>query len=307
MNTTAIVVIVIAVVVVAAIATMVVRAAAARRGLKERYGAEYDRAIDEQGSRSAAEAELRRRVRAHDELELKELTPEETTRYRATWTELQGQFIDDPKATVQAADQLVSKLLSDRGYPVVDFDDRVAQLSVEHAGVLNAYRDGHTIAVRSDSDTASTEDLRKALVFYRELIADLLGDPTLTETSVNASSFDEQSFQQPSFQPSNATEPSLVEESSGSTFDADDTEIPTHAASAVPSTIPTVDGLPPTVADLSANEGYVEADADEAVLPNTVIPDDARDLATDADDIVSDHASSTRDRRPKASTSTNTE
>ncbi len=341
MNTTVIVVIVLAVLVIAVIAGLVVRAASARRELKERFGAEYDRAIDEHGGRSAAEAELRRRERAHDEFDLKDLTPEEIAQYRAAWIELQVQFVDDPKAAVRAADQLVSKFGSDRGYPVAEFDERVVQLSVEHAAVLSAYRDAHGIAVRSDSDTASTEDLRQAMMLYRELIADLLGDPTLNEPSptvptvaeptVADSTIAEPTIAEPTASALDVAEPVVTDTGTDADTESEpgsgtipvntSSAVPATTSTAIPSTIPTADGQPPTAADLSANEGYVAADAesvrndpdpaasdvDPVEPPYAVVPDDARDLATDVSDVTSTQTSPARGLGSRASTRTNSE
>ena len=253
MSPTVIVVIVLVAIVIALGAILTIRAAAARRALKERYGAEYDRVIEEHGGRSAGEAELRRRTRAHHELALKELTWDQTASYRAAWTDVQGRFIDDPTAAVRAADHLVSTLVADRGYPAVDFDARVAYLSVDHASVLSTYRDAHVIAVHGDAGTASTENLRQALVLYRALIADLLGDPLLNE-------------------------PSAIGAVPNSHTDSNEKVIPN---------------------DRLAPNDQVEA------LP-TEIPDDVRDLTTGGDEIAPAHASSTGDRRPTASTTTNT-
>jgi hypothetical protein len=179
MSTSAIVGIVIVVIAVATIVATAGRILVQRRELHERYGDEYQRVVTEKGGRAAAEAELKRRERAHEKLQLTELSPEVRSRFRSSWTDLQGQFVEDPKAAVHAADRLVSELVAERGYPVVDYSDRLAHLSVEHAGVLNLYRSAHDVSLRNDAGTATTEDLRQALVSYRELIADLLGDTAL--------------------------------------------------------------------------------------------------------------------------------
>jgi hypothetical protein len=194
MSASVIIGIVIVVVVVVVLAAFAARALMQRRELRERYGDEYQRVVTEKGGRSAAETELKRREREHETLELNELSPEVLDRYRASWITVQSQFVDDPKAAVHAADELVTGLVTERGYPVAGYDDRLAQLSVEHASVLNLYRSAHDISLANDADTATTEDLRQALVSYRELIADLLGDPSLaggvTTSAVAASSTD---------------------------------------------------------------------------------------------------------------------
>ncbi|MDO3684080.1 hypothetical protein [Micromonospora sp. C28ISP2-4] len=182
MSSTQVVVIVIVVAVIAALVAVAV-VASRRRALRERFGPEYDRAVAEQDSRSAAERELRERERRHAELELTPLSPESRARYAAAWEELQVRFVDSPAETVGEADELVSRLIAERGYPTGDFSDQIAHLSVEHARTLTHYRDAHEIRQRNERGEAGTEDLRQALVHYRALFADLLGeDPVPTST-----------------------------------------------------------------------------------------------------------------------------
>ena len=182
MSSTQVVVIVIVVAVIAALVAVAV-VASRRRALRERFGPEYDRAVAEQDSRSAAERELRERERRHAELELTPLSPESRARYAAAWEELQVRFVDSPAETVGEADELVSSLIAERGYPTGDFSDQIAHLSVEHARTLTHYRDAHEIRQRNERGEAGTEDLRQALVHYRALFADLLGeDPVSTST-----------------------------------------------------------------------------------------------------------------------------
>lgn len=175
MSSTQVVVIVIVVAVIAALVAVAV-VASRRRALRERFGPEYDRVVAEQDSRSAAERELRERERRHAELELTPLSPESRARYAAAWEELQVRFVDSPAQTVGEADELVSRLIAERGYPTGDFSDQIAHLSVEHARTLTHYRDAHEIRQRNERGEAGTEDLRQALVHYRALFADLLGE-----------------------------------------------------------------------------------------------------------------------------------
>ncbi|MGC4893079.1 hypothetical protein [Micromonospora sp. DT31] len=175
MSPTQVVVIVIVVVIIAALVAFAV-VANRRRALKQRFGPEYDRAVAEQDSRGAAERELRERERRHAELELTPLDPESRARYAAAWEELQVRFVDSPAETVSDADELVSRLIAERGYPTGDFSDQIAHLSVEHARTLTHYRDAHEIRQRNERGEARTEDLRQALVHYRALFADLLGE-----------------------------------------------------------------------------------------------------------------------------------
>jgi hypothetical protein len=181
-SATDVIVIVIVVVVVAVLAALAVRTMR-RRQLRERFGDEYQRVVDEKGGRSAAEAELRRREKLHATLELRDLSDADRARFREGWVAVQTLFVDDPVAAVRDGDRLVTELVAARGYPVSDYEDRLAHLSVEHANVLNHYRDAHEISTRNDAGKATTEQLRQALVHYRELFADLLGERPDGETS----------------------------------------------------------------------------------------------------------------------------
>jgi hypothetical protein len=176
MSPTQIVVIVLVVLVVVAALAVVGRQAARRRALRNRFGPEYDRVVAERESRSAAERELRERERRHAELTLTPLTPESRARYAAAWEELQVRFVDSPAETVSDADELVGRLIAERGYPTGDFSEQAAHLSVEHARTLSHYRDAHEIRLRNDRGEAGTEELRQAVVHYRALFADLLGE-----------------------------------------------------------------------------------------------------------------------------------
>jgi hypothetical protein len=188
MSSTAIIVLIIVVLVVIAAIVFGVRAAR-RKKLQSTFGPEYDRVVADTGSRTEAEKELRERERRHAELELKELSPESKAKYSAAWEEVQIQFVDDPGQAVGTADDLVTRLTAERGYPTDgSLDDRLADLSVEHANTLQHYRDAHEISTRNASGTASTEDLRQALVHYRALFADLLGENPVAGTTTNGHS-----------------------------------------------------------------------------------------------------------------------
>jgi hypothetical protein len=151
-------------------------ASARRKALRNKFGPEYDRLVAEQDSRTAAERELRERERRHAELTLTPLTDESRRRYAADWEEIQARFIDSPAEAVGAADELVTRLIAERGYPTEDYSDQLAHLSVEHAQTLTHYRDAHEIHLRNERGEASTEQLRQAVVHYRALFAELLGE-----------------------------------------------------------------------------------------------------------------------------------
>jgi hypothetical protein len=177
MSPTLTIVLIIVVLVIAAAIVYGVQAGRRKR-LRSTFGPEYDRAVADTGSRTEAEKELRERERRHADLELKPLSAEAQAKYSADWEEVQLQFVDNPTEAVGTADDLVTRLITERGYPTRDYDDRLADLSVEHANTLQHYREAHEISDRNRAGTASTEDLRQALVHYRALFADLLGtDP----------------------------------------------------------------------------------------------------------------------------------
>jgi hypothetical protein len=186
MSATAVIILIVVIVVVLAAIFFGVQAARRRR-LQSTFGPEYDRAVADTGSRADAEKELRERERRHASLELKPLSDESRARYSAAWEEVQIRFVDDPTGAANEADQLVTQLITERGYPTSDYEDRLADLSVEHARTLGHYRDAHEINRRSQAGEASTEDLRQALVHYRALFADLLGtDPVKTDTATTS-------------------------------------------------------------------------------------------------------------------------
>jgi FtsZ-interacting cell division protein ZipA len=168
-------------IVIAAVAVIVVLAvmwSAARskrsRALKDTFGREYDRTVDNTGDRRAAEKELLERQKQHDELELKPLSPESRDRYARRWQSTQTRFVDDPKGAVAEADTLVQDVMQERGYPTKDFDRRVADISVDHPDLVEKYRTAHGIALASERGEASTEDMRHSVRHYRALFAELL-------------------------------------------------------------------------------------------------------------------------------------
>jgi hypothetical protein len=143
--------------------------------LRQRFGAEYDRAVAELG-RSKAEAELRAREKRVEKLTIIPLAPTDAARFTQAWNALQGRFIDNPKGVVVEADHLVRELMLKRGYPMGDFDRRAADMSVDHPAVVENYRAAQAIAVRDERGEADTEELRKAVVHYRTLFDELLGE-----------------------------------------------------------------------------------------------------------------------------------
>jgi hypothetical protein len=154
------------------------------RKLQQRFGPEYERAIRETGGRRRAEEVLEKRERRVDRLQLRPLQPADQTRLAQEWRQVQARFVDDPKSAPTEADALVAEVMSVRGYPVVDFDQRAADISVDHPLVVENYRAAHAIALRHRRGEASTEDLRQAMVHYRTLFEDLMGAREMTTTEV---------------------------------------------------------------------------------------------------------------------------
>jgi FtsZ-interacting cell division protein ZipA len=173
MSPTLIVVIVIAVLVVIGIALMVMRKREGER-LKERFGPEYDRQVREAGSETKAQAELLKREKRVEKLDIRPLPPEQRHAFAEDWQQVQARFVDDPERSIALADALVAEVMKARGYPVDDFEQRAADISVEHPEVVQNYRAAHDIAVRREQGKADTEDLRSALLGYRNLFDELL-------------------------------------------------------------------------------------------------------------------------------------
>ena len=169
--------IIIAIIIVAALIVAGVLWSRRRRTdhLRDRFGAEYDRAVDAKGGRSKAEADLAEREKRVEKLDIHPLDPAARRDFIKRWTEVQARFVDDPPRAVAFADALLSEVMKARGYPVSDFEQRAGDISVDHPQVVEHYRTAHDIAVRHARGQASTEDLRQAMIHYRALFDDLVG------------------------------------------------------------------------------------------------------------------------------------
>jgi hypothetical protein len=181
MNTTAIIiicsVIVIAIVAIAAISFLRKRRS---EKLRTRFGgAEYDRALQEGDSRRHAEAGLDQRTVRVESLRIRPLSAGDRARFVESWSRVQARFVDGPGGAVTEADQLLGDVMSTRGYPVSDFEQRAADISVDYPLVLENYRSAHGIAVRQTHGQASTEELRQAMIHYRTLFDELVGVPEM--------------------------------------------------------------------------------------------------------------------------------
>ncbi len=179
-------IIVVAAVVVAFVAVLVVWLMNRRRRrerLEGRFGPEYERTVSQADGRRAAESELERRLEKRERLDIVPLSREACDRYSNEWRDVQARFVDEPGRAVGDADRLVTRVMSDRGYPMDDFEQRAADISVDYPDLVDHYRAAHSIYVKNERDEADTEDLRKALVHYRALFRELL-EPAETAEEV---------------------------------------------------------------------------------------------------------------------------
>jgi len=164
-----VIIVVLALVAVAAWAGLRRRRTDGSRRLKERFGEEYERTVEQSSDPGEAERELERRVERHDSMQITELSQDDRDRYAEAWRDVQLRFVDQPEATLGEADRLITQAMRDRGYPTEHFDQKVEDLSVEHADTLNAYREAHQIADRHERQGVSTDELRRAMQQYRTI------------------------------------------------------------------------------------------------------------------------------------------
>ena len=149
-------------------------------------GSEYDRAVKEDGSRRLAEAGLNERTARVESLNIRPLTQGDRSRFLELWRRVEARFVDGPGGAVTEADQLLGDVMSTRGYPVSDFEQRAADISVDHPLVLKNYRTAHEIALRQTNGRANTEDLRQAMIHYRTLFEELVREPELARVKTAA-------------------------------------------------------------------------------------------------------------------------
>lgn len=151
------------------------------RQLRAQFGPEYDRTVAEVGRRSKAEDRLAERSERVHKFEIRPPNTAERERYVAEWGRVQAHFVDAPAGAVAEADQLLGDVMAACGYPVGDFEQRAADISVDHPVVTQNYRAAHEIALRQASGRASTEELRRAMIHYRALFDELVGMPAATD------------------------------------------------------------------------------------------------------------------------------
>jgi hypothetical protein len=180
-TTTIIIVAVIVLIVVILLATALNRARQTKR-LRERFGPEYERMVDHVGDKRKAEEELASRLERVQKLDIHPLTAEEVNRFALDWQSTQAEFVDEPLASVQKADRLIREVMSTRGYPMDDFEQRAADISVDYPDLVSNYRELHAIAKKSDREKVSTEEMRQAMVHGRALFESLVQPDIVEDT-----------------------------------------------------------------------------------------------------------------------------
>lgn len=174
-------IIVIAVAAIVVIAALLIWAGMRRRRsetLREKFGEEYDRTVEQHGKRSQAEAALEEREKRVATLDIRPLSAQQRDEFSREWREVKALFVDSPVEAVHHADRLLAEIMRTRGYPMADFERRYEDLTVDHAEVARHYRDGHEITVRHQEGKASTEDLRQAMIHFEALFDDLVNEVT---------------------------------------------------------------------------------------------------------------------------------
>ena len=177
MNTT--LVIVLAIIVIAAVAVALWSSNRRRRRaeLRDHFGPEYERAVDHYGAEGRAQDVLRKRAERVQQLNIRPLSAAESRRYADQWRDVQALFVDDPQVAIGEADRLVGEVMQARGYPLTDFEQRAADVSVDHPKVVDHYRAAHSIARRTPAGDGDTEQIRQAIVHYRALFDELIETP----------------------------------------------------------------------------------------------------------------------------------
>jgi len=149
--------------------------------LRKKFGPEYDRAVLVHGAGRKAESKLEDREKRVEKLNIRDLDPLEHERFSKRWESVQSRFVDSPKGAVTEADDLVASLMKARGYPVSNFEQRAADISVDHPRMVENYRSAHEIALRVGKNEATTEELRTAMIHYRSLFEELAQAPASVE------------------------------------------------------------------------------------------------------------------------------
>jgi hypothetical protein len=182
-NTTQLVLVAVIFLIIGGLVAMALMRVQRTRRLKERFGPEYERAVHEIGDKRQAEDELDARLAHVNTLDIRLLTAEEVSRYTLEWQKTQTEFVDEPLTALQKADRLIREVMKARGYPVEDFEQRAADISVDYPELVSDYRGMHLIAVKEKEDEVSTEEMRQAMVHGRTLFENLISQESTEETT----------------------------------------------------------------------------------------------------------------------------
>ncbi len=177
-NTTTLILVAVAFLVICGLLTMAVTRFQRSRRLRERFGPEYERIVREAGDKRKAESELEARLAHVEALEIRPLTADEINRFSLDWQSTQAEFVDEPLDAVRKADRLIREVMKNRGYPVEDFEQRAADISVDYPDLVTDYRGLHMIAIKEADDEVSTEEMRQAMVHGRALFEELVRTET---------------------------------------------------------------------------------------------------------------------------------
>jgi hypothetical protein len=277
----AIVIVVIVVAALIAVAAFVAR----RRRLQRTFGPEYDRAVQSSDSRLRAEAELAERQKRVKHLDIRRLDPAARNRYAAQWIEIQQQFVDSPATAVTGAQTLITSVMRDEGYPTEDDDQVMADLSVEYATTVEHFRTAQDLSNRASGGTASTEDLRQAMVHYRELFRELLGGPAGgsgdraagDDRGTDVRGTDAAATNVPARAPATADVPARAPATTDVPGTAPAATAPASTADTTSRADTTGGEMPATAAAArTANVAALPSDADESVVdpPRDTVPDE---------------------------------
>jgi hypothetical protein len=177
-NTTTLILVAVVFLIVGGLLAMAVMRFQRSQRLKDRFGPEYERLVNEAGDKHKAESELQARLAHVEALNIRPLTAEEVNRFSLEWQSTQAEFVDEPLASVQKADRLIREVMKTRGYPVEDFEQRAADISVDYPELVADYRGLHLIATKEADDDVNTEEMRQAMVHGRALFENLVQKET---------------------------------------------------------------------------------------------------------------------------------
>jgi hypothetical protein len=170
--------------IIGAISALVLSRSRRSERLRDRFGPEYDHTVQTLGDEKKAQIELNERQKHVDALDIRPLSDSERERYLADWTAVQSKFVDEPGQAIVDADRLIMEVMQVREYPVSDFEQRAADISVKYPALVSNYRAAREIATKNNQNLADTEELRQAIIYYRSLFDELLKTEPVVEKEI---------------------------------------------------------------------------------------------------------------------------